>query len=127
VTEGFEPALLGRYHLLPRGLRVCLRLARPRDAEGIADLFWTQGREPDELELARLVRFDPRRRLVICATALIDSLETIVGVGEIDLRAGPEAGPDLVLVDELRTAGLQELLSQALTGRARLLRGDHAA
>jgi hypothetical protein len=122
-----DPALLGRYHLLSQGLRVCLRLARPRDREGIADLFWAQGREPDELQLARLVRFDPRRRLVICATALIDSLETIVGVGEIDLQAGPGAGPDLVLVDELRTTGLEKLLSDALTGRARLLRRDHAA
>ena len=38
-----------------------------------------------------------------------------------------DEGPDLVLVDELRATGLEELLSQALIGRSQLLRRDYAA
>jgi hypothetical protein len=106
---------------------VCLRLARPRDAGGIADLFWAHGRQPEDLELARLVRFDPRGRIVIVATALVDRMETVVGVGAIELESGSDQLPTFVLVDEHRTEGLEELLSAALVGRAQLLAGGRAA
>ena len=127
-TSGFDPgALLARSYALGRGPRVCLRLARPRDGVGVARLFWSHGLEPDELEVARLVRFDPRHRISICATALIDSAETVVGVGAIDLDHVP-TGPSLfVLVDALGTGGLQELLADALLGRAQVLTRGRAA
>jgi hypothetical protein len=128
ANSGFDPgALLARYYALSRGPRVCLRLARPRDSGGIARLYWSHGLEPDELELARLVRFDPRQRISICATALIDSVETIVGVGAIDLNHGPGVRPALVLVDERATEGLEELLTEALLGRAQALARSRAA
>jgi hypothetical protein len=128
VTEGFDPgALLARSYTLPRGPRVCLRLARTRDACGIADLLWSHGQQPDELELARLIRFDPRRQIVIVATALVDSRETVVGVGAIELDQGPHLLPSFVLVDEHLTEGLGELLTAALVGRAQLLSRDRAA
>lgn len=106
---------------------MCLRLARPRDAGGIADLQWAHGEQPDELELTRLVRFDPRRRLVLVATALIDTMETVVGVGAIDLAPGAMALPTFALVDAHRTEGLEELLTAALVGRAQLLARRRAA
>src|SRR5437763_535323 len=119
MSDGFDPgALLAYSYVLPRGPRVCLRLARPRDAAGIADLFWSHGLEPDELEVARLVRFDPRRRIAICATALIDSVETVVGIGAIHLEDSAGGRPAPVLVDEQLTAGLEQLLTDALVGRA---------
>jgi len=133
MISGFDPgALLARSYVLPRGPRVCLRLVRARDREGVRRLFERQGLDPDELELARLTRVDPRRRLVICATALIGSAETVVGIGAIGLLDGEraraaeveaeaEAGPELVLVDEHATEGLRELLSEALVGRAQAL------
>ena len=130
MTEGFDPgALLARSYTLPRGPRVCLRLARTRDAGGIADLLWSHGhgQQPDELELARLVRFDPRRQIVIVATALVDSRETVVGVGAIELDQGPRLLPSFVLADEHLTEGLSELLTAALVGRAQLLARDRAA
>ena len=102
MAEGFDPgAMLARFDVLPRGPRVCLRLARPRDAAGIVDLFWSHGLEPDELEVARLVRFDPRRRIAICATALIDSVETVVGIGAIHLEdsAGGRPAPGVARMD----------------------------
>jgi hypothetical protein len=125
--SGFDPgALMARYYLLPSGLRACLRLARPRDEAGVARLFWLGGREPDELALARLLRFDPER-LSICATALVDGVEMVLGIGAIDLTPDAPAGPELVLVDESAGPGLEELLRDALLGRAQTLGRDRVA
>jgi hypothetical protein len=112
----FDPgALLGRHYVLRDGTRVCLRLPRARDHEGVRRLCERHGLEPDQLELARLLSFDPRRRLVICATALLGSAETVLGVGAIDLE--PDADPLLLVVDE-RVDGVGPLLADALLGRA---------
>ena len=85
---------------------------------GIRELLRSQGRAAEELDVARLVRFDPRRRLVICATALVGSRESIVGIGAIGSRAGPADRPDTLVVDAEQTEGLDELLARALLGRA---------
>jgi hypothetical protein len=128
VTSSFDPgALLARSYALPRGPRVCLRLARVRDLRNLSRLLRRQRLNPDELELARLVHFDPRERLVICATALIGSAETVVGVGVIELTGDPATVPSLVVVDDVITYGLAELLSDALIGRARALARARAA
>jgi hypothetical protein len=100
--------LLGLSYTLSSGVRVRLRVARPCDAEGIARLVG-----PRELDVARLLRFDPRRRLVVCASALVGSVETILGVGAIDLDSQE---PDLLVVEDHE--GLEELLSAALAGCA---------
>ena len=113
-------ALLARYHPLPRGPRVCLRLVRPRDLAAISDLHARQGIAVHQLSLARLVSFDLLNMLVLCATALIDSREMVVGVGAIELRRPTE--PTLVVVDEHETDGLAELLSGALVAHATAIR-----
>lgn len=123
MTSGFDPgALLARYYELPRGPRVCLRLARVRDLAGIEDLLHRQGLTVTGLELARLLRSHPRERVVICATALIGSAETVVGVGVIELD-GDDASeqPAWVVADREATEGLEELLEDALVARARAL------
>ena len=117
---------MARYYLLPVGFRVCLRLVRPRDEAGVARLFWINGREPDQLALARLLRFDPGR-ISICATALVEGMETVLGIGVIDLTPGAPAAPELVLVDESAGPGLDELLSEALRGRAAALARNRVA
>ncbi len=117
---------MSRWYALPRGPRVRLRLARSSDRPAIAALLRRLGLAPDELELGRLVRSDPRRRLVICATALIGSAETVVGIGAIELGR-TAAEPDILFVDEHLTEGLAELLIAALTGRARTLARARAA
>ncbi len=71
-----------------------------------------RGSRCTELSLARLVSFDLLERLVLCATALIDSRETVLGVGAIELERPAE--PTLVVVDAHQTDGLAELLSDAL-------------
>jgi hypothetical protein len=121
---------MARYYLLPRGPRVCLRLARVRDLAGIEDLFMRQGLFPSQIELARLVRSDPRKQVVITAVALVDSTERILGVGAIQVAAvdrGTDPEPSLLVVDAELTDGLEELLRNALTARARTLARARAA
>jgi hypothetical protein len=126
MAEKHDPgALLARYHPLPRGPRVCLRLARRRDLAGIADLYARQGIALHELSLARLVSFDLLDMLVLCATALIGSRDMVLGVGAIELHRPTE--PTLVVVDEDETDGLAELLSGALVTHATALADARAA
>ncbi len=114
---------------LPRGPRVCLRMPRAAyaaDAAGIRALCERSGAQLCELELARLVRFDPRHRIVICATAILDGREAMVGIGAIELAGGVEH-PDTLVVDEGLTEGLDDLLHRALVGRAQALTRTRAA
>ena len=104
--------LLGPSYQLPGGPRARLRVARPSDAAGIRRLLADLG---VELDLLPLLRFDPRRRIAVCASALVGSSEVILGVGAIDLD-GSE--PDALIVDERQAPGLSDLLHAALLGRA---------
>jgi hypothetical protein len=118
MTEPMDTgALLSRTYELPAGPRVRLRYARRGDVRGLRALMEQRGLEPSDLELSRLVRYDPTRRAVICATAPVGGTELIVGVGAIDLT--PDASPETLVVDEAMTEGLGELLASALLGRAR--------
>jgi len=101
---------LARTHGLDSGLRVGLRLARPRDAPALAPLVGGAERASD------LLTFDPARRIVLCATAPLDGAEAVVGVGAIARHRG--ADPDLVAVDERRARGLDALLGSVLRARA---------
>jgi hypothetical protein len=125
MPQAFDPgALMARYYTLPQGLRVCLRLPRASDRTGVAALCERHGLSADELELSRLLRFAPRQRLVICATALLGSAETVLGVGAIELTE--DADPWLLVVDE-RAEGVGRLLAEALLGRAEALLRARAA
>ena len=117
VTEPVDSgALLSRSYALPYGPRVRLRLARRSDLPAIRALLDRRGVAASELSLDRLVRYDPRRRAVMCASALVGGAETIVGIGAIDLSHGAE--PDTIVVDERLTDGLGELLAAVLVRRA---------
>ncbi len=104
---------------------MCLRLVRRRDLAAIADLYDRQGIAGHELSLARLVSFDLLSMLVLCATALIHSRETVLGVGAVELDRPTE--PTLVVVDEHETDGLDELLAGALVAHATALANARAA
>jgi len=107
---------LARTYALAAGPRVRLRLARRRDEAAVGRLLAGRGVEASELELGRLLSYDPMRRMVVCATAPLGGAETVVGIGAIDLAAGAE--PDTLVVDEALTAGLGELLGGVLRSRA---------
>jgi hypothetical protein len=107
--------MLSRAHTLEDGHRVRLRNARPSDSSAIAQLLEERGvarSEPPELDVYRLIRFDPRRRLAICATALIGNVEQIVAVGSIAIGAD---APELVVA---RSEPAGELVRLALLSRA---------
>jgi hypothetical protein len=105
-----------RTHPLPGGPPVRLRLARRGDAPAVRDLLAARGIAASEVEVARLLAFDPAARAVICACAPVDGRETVVGIGAIDLKAGAEV--DTLVIDEARTDGLGELLGEVLQRRA---------
>ena len=107
-------ATMARIHTLPDGRRVRLRLARARDEESLRGLLRRSRSNHDGMEPERLARFDPRSAVVICATALVDSAQEVVGVGAADLNG---ADPPDVVVDEEQDGALGELLRQALDGR----------
>jgi hypothetical protein len=58
---------------------------------------------------------------VICACGLIEASETLLGVGEIELHGDPCDPRPRTYVDTELTDGLDELLADALIGRARAL------
>jgi hypothetical protein len=109
--------LLGRSHEFDDGFRVRLRMARSSDLMPIRGLV-ERTRGEREVELAALLQFDPRRRCVICATALIDSAETLVGVGSIDLDGEGRGGPDTLLVAGEHADRVAALLTEELIARA---------
>jgi hypothetical protein len=118
--------MLDRTYALADGLRVRLRLARPCDARAVHDLAARRGFDTDPLEVARVIRSDPRHRLVISATALIEGRETLVGLAAVDLDRGEPFEPDTLIADE-RIDGLGALLVDALVARARATMPRQAA
>ena len=117
-------SVFARSHVLARGPRVRLRLAQTRDVPAIHALLRAHGSERDPLEILRLIRIDPRRSIVICASGLVDNVETLLGVAAMDTEAG---APDLVCVDGELTEGLTELLHEALRSRAMAIAARRAA
>lgn len=107
--------LLHHTTTLADGARVRLRLPHAGDRPGLHALHARLGVAADELELARAVRFDPRRRAVACATAWHGAAETIVGYGAIDNGAD---APDLLVCDDGLAPGVRDLLADALRAHA---------
>lgn len=109
-------AVFSRTFALPAGPRVRLRLAVSADAGHVARLLAKRGVVATELDVRRLVTYDPTRRRVACAFAPLDGRETLVGVAAIDLEHG--AAVDTLVVDERLTDGLGELMVSVLSERA---------
>ena len=107
--------LLTGSHTLANGVRVRLRLPHAGDRAALANLHDRLGRIAGELELHRLLHFDPRRRAAVCAFAWIGGVETLVGFATCD--AGEDPRPAAVLVDEHIAADAGELLLAALRER----------
>lgn len=105
-------ALLGDIHTLDDGTSVRLRLARTSDAPAIRALLEGAGQTGTEVDIARLVHFDPRRRYVVCATGLVNSSETLLALGAIRLDGARQ--PELLVVAGGNFGELGELLSRAL-------------
>lgn len=117
-------ALLGSVSVLD-GLRVGLRLARPSDAPRVRSFLERLSSEtrrrrfgtPQPRVSSSLVRHfvfpDPRRRMIVVATAPLEGTERIVGIADAAF-VGPETAEiAFVVADELQGRGLGHLLAQA--------------
>jgi hypothetical protein len=101
------------------GLRVRLRLARPSDALRLRGFL--ESHAPRLAAQAhRFTFYDPRRRLVLVATAPLEGTEEIVGLADLRTPAPRDA---LVVVDD-RTPGtaVHGLLQQAAAALSARLR-----
>jgi hypothetical protein len=97
---------------------VRLRLAHFSDVGAIAELNRRQRESVPDLRAERLVQFDPRRRYVVCAIALIDGAIALAGVGAIAL-AGEAAAPEVLICDPEFGQELCHVLREVLCAAAR--------
>lgn len=102
--------LLFRAHTLTSGLRVRVRLPQRGDVAGLLALHERAGSEITELQARRLLRYDPRSRAALCATAWVDGAERLVGFA----AGAPGEGPAEMLADEARAPGLAGVLDADL-------------
>lgn len=109
-------------HELPGGLRVRLRLARPRDLRRIQALLRACGHPEQPAD--RLVHLDPRQRVVICATALTDEGVRLLGVTAKDVGA---RRAEFVCVDEDADEAVGHLLRRAVEARVAAISHRRAA
>jgi hypothetical protein len=117
---------LGQILLLRSGVCVRLRLAHFSDIGAIAELIRRHGEPADDLRPERFVQFDPRRRYVVCALALIDGSERLVALGAIDLAGAPPE-PDVLIADPEVDEELPRVLHQVLCAAAETSARGHAA
>jgi hypothetical protein len=104
--------LLSSAHRLNNGLRVRLRFPYTDDQRRVADLYARLGLALDEMGTRRLLRFDGRRRRVVCAVAWIEGSDVLVGL------AASEPGGELLVADEAAAPGVGDLLRRALAEQA---------
>jgi hypothetical protein len=104
-------------HVLAGGTRVRLRYPQASDRPGLLALAERVGMPLCELELQRLVGFDPRKRRVVCASGWIAGSPVLVGFAVADLDPG--ASVDVLLADEELAPGIEALLLAALADRGR--------
>ena len=114
-----ETSPLRRTFPVPGGPPVRLRLAGPSDRAPMLGLLQARGLRADELDVRRLLAFDPARRHVLCALAPLDGAEVLAGIGAIDF--GAEA-PDVLVIDERFSPGLSDVLGRVLVERSRARR-----
>lgn len=105
-----------RTHELDGGPTVRLRLARPADAPAVAALLAARGVAATDLDVRRLLAYDPARRHVLCAFAPLEGADSLVGIGGIDLVAGAEV--DTLVLHERLVDPLGRLLGLVLEARA---------
>jgi hypothetical protein len=107
-----KDVLLDRFHALPGGRRVRLRLARSLDRDGLGRLLAGLGLEAGDFELRRSLRCSPGRCWAIAATEWDGTAEQLVGLGTLDVAA---QGETLLAPDR----DVRALLHEALWSRAR--------
>lgn len=107
--------MLGVPTTLPDGSRLRVRLPHALDRAGLRALHDRLGLYAEDFEIARALRFDPRREAVACATTWVSGTEVLVGYGAIAL--GTDA-PHLLVSDEALAPGTGQALADVLRRRS---------
>jgi hypothetical protein len=107
---------LRRTFPVPGGPPVRMRLAGPSDRALVVALLERRGLTAEDIDLRRLLAFDPARRHVLCALAPLDGAEVLAGLGAIDFG---EDAPEVLVVDDRFGPSLGELLRRVLIERSR--------
>lgn len=109
------------------GLRVRLRLARPSDAPRVHDFLRnlspeTYRRRFDAADPKSLVRhftfYDPRRRLVVAASAPLGGRDHVVGLADVGFAGTGLAELGVVVDDRTQNRGIGKLLTEAVASLA---------
>ena len=113
--SGLRENVLERHHHTDAGTRIRLRLPLVHDAPALHALLARLGLACEELEARRALRWAPRRRVAVCATAWDGRRESLVGFAAVD------CGSDrvTVLADEEQAPGVGALLQATLDEHAR--------
>ena len=111
-----EISPLRRTFPVPGGPPVRMRMAGPSDRPLEASLLERRGVAADDIDVRRMLAFDPARRHVLCALAPLDGAEVLAGLGAIVFG---EDAPDVLVVDERFGPALAELLGRVLIERSR--------
>ena len=122
--------LLGTVHEVAGGLQVRLRLGRPSDAPAVRTFLESLSPETRQRRFLHamptvsdnVVRhftfFDPRERLVVAATTLVDSREKLVGLADVALTETGLAELGVVVDDRRQSQGVGKLLTEVITSLA---------
>jgi hypothetical protein len=103
--------LLNSTTTLPNGSRLRIRLPQAVDRSALRELHDRLGLVAEALDIARMLRFDPQRVAVGCASIWDGTHETVVGYGAIHLDAD---APHLLVCDEASAPGVRDALHEAL-------------
>jgi GNAT superfamily N-acetyltransferase len=102
------------------GLRVRLRLARPSDSLDVREFL--EAVSPDgDVPGSRVREFtfvDPRRRLVVAASALVGGRNRIVGLADVSFARTGVAELGVVVDERTRNRGVGKLLTEAVASLA---------
>ncbi|HEY1359619.1 MAG TPA: GNAT family N-acetyltransferase [Thermoleophilaceae bacterium] len=113
-------ALLATTHEAGEGLRVRLRLARPSDALGVREFL--EQLTPDEPVPSAVVRdytfVDPRKRLVVAASAPLGGRNRVVGLADVELTGTGVAELGVRVDERARNRGIGKLLTEAVASLA---------
>ena len=122
-------ALLASVSLVD-GLRVGLRLARPSDAPRVRAFlerlssdsrrrrFGTPQPRVAELLVRHFIFPNPRRRMIVVATAPLEGTEQVVGIADVAFLRTDLAELAFVVADELQGHGIGHLLAEAAAALA---------
>ncbi|HEY0633339.1 MAG TPA: GNAT family N-acetyltransferase, partial [Thermoleophilaceae bacterium] len=123
-------AMLATAHLLDDGSRVRLRLTRPTDAahvraflEGLSPetrtrRFLAPTPEVSDATVRHFTFYDPRERMILAATMLVEGSEAIVGLADAAFLATGLAEIGVVVDDDAQGQGLGKVLSEAVASVA---------